>query len=239
MKRYLILVLLFSCFSVHAGNNLMYDKANQLYHNKQYTEAVDLYNQLLQDGYLHDAIYYNLGNAYYRSNKIGLAIWGYKKALQLSNRKNYRDNLTLAEKKAGVMRSNQGTIFFIRWWHNLRALLSANVWAILSLCLFSIVFLLLIFGRWKGTGYRYQPVIVSCLVLSLVCMTLALSSVYHKKKAIIIESSIRFSSLQHRSYGELTEGLEVILVKTEGKRCLIVLPDGREGWVDLRSIKSL
>lgn len=217
----------------------MYDKANQLYHNKQFTEAIDLYNQLLEDGYQHDALYYNLGNAYYRNNQFGMAIWGYKKAIQISNRKNYRDNLTLAERKTGVIKSNQGTIFFIRWWHNIRTLFSANVWAMGSLFCLILSCIILIVRRWKSYERRMTPAVYFLWVLGVLGMLFSLSTVYHKKKAIVVGHSTTFITSDHRHSLQLTEGLEVVLGKRVGVRCMIVLPDGTEGWVEAKSIRSL
>ena len=77
----------------------MYVKANQLYHNKDYDSAARLYQQMLNDGYCSPDLYYNAGNAYYRTNQVGLAIWCYKKAIQIHPEKNYIDNLALANKR--------------------------------------------------------------------------------------------------------------------------------------------
>ena len=83
--RYVMILLtalsLFFANHLFAENNIMFEKANQLYHNKNYDSASVLYQQMIQDGYCHPALYYNAGNAYYRTNQIGMAVWCFKKAL--------------------------------------------------------------------------------------------------------------------------------------------------------------
>lgn len=83
---------LYATFTLQAGNNIMFDKANQLYHNKNYDSAAKLYQQMIDDGYCSSDLFYNTGNAYYRLNKIGLAIWCYEKAITIQPEKLYRES---------------------------------------------------------------------------------------------------------------------------------------------------
>src|SRR3990170_1403577 len=57
--------------------------ANQAYDQKSFSTAVDQYQTLLEKGTVSAAVYYNLGNAYFRLGNLGEAIWCYRKALKL------------------------------------------------------------------------------------------------------------------------------------------------------------
>lgn len=60
MKIWFYIISLFlsiAPFTMQAGNNIMFDKANQLYHNKNYDSAAKLYQQMIQDGYCAADLY--------------------------------------------------------------------------------------------------------------------------------------------------------------------------------------
>ena len=86
MKRISLLLLLFLLpTKVEAGSyaDSLFLEANQLYGSQYYSESVSLYNQLINRGYSHTNLYYNLGNAYYQLGELGNAIWAYEKGLEL------------------------------------------------------------------------------------------------------------------------------------------------------------
>ncbi len=61
-----------------------FQEANGLYQRGKIPEARDLYQAIVQEGYVGGALYYNLGNAYYRTGDIGRAILNYERALRLN-----------------------------------------------------------------------------------------------------------------------------------------------------------
>jgi tetratricopeptide (TPR) repeat protein len=50
------------------------DHANKLYEQNKFAEARDAYETILRNGYSNGELYYNLGNAYYKSGNIAKAI---------------------------------------------------------------------------------------------------------------------------------------------------------------------
>src|SRR5262249_11164242 len=73
-----------------------FNEGNKLYAQKDYAGAVQAYEQALQGG--HDArAHYNLGNALFRTGKIGEAIANYRRAYYLAPRdRDVEANLTFA-----------------------------------------------------------------------------------------------------------------------------------------------
>jgi tetratricopeptide (TPR) repeat protein len=57
--------------------------------NEDYREASQLLESLLEDGFKNGAVYYNLGNAYFRAGEYGRAILNYRKALPYRPRDPY------------------------------------------------------------------------------------------------------------------------------------------------------
>ena len=61
-----------------------FDQANVLYHDGRYKNAAELYQAAIDEGYESAAVHYNLGNSYYRLDKLGYAILHYERALALT-----------------------------------------------------------------------------------------------------------------------------------------------------------
>src|SRR5262245_51415443 len=56
---------------------------------RDYRESADLLESVLADGFRNGAVYYNLGNAYYRAGEYGRAIAAYRKAKPYRPRDSY------------------------------------------------------------------------------------------------------------------------------------------------------
>ena len=85
-KATVLLLLLFLPLSGHAVTKAEADSA---YIRGQYQQAIKDYEMLLKQGASAD-LYYNLGNAYYRSENITRAVLNYERALLLSSCRNPR-----------------------------------------------------------------------------------------------------------------------------------------------------
>ncbi len=244
MMRYFLLITLLglSCTLFAADNNIIFEKANELYHNKHYDSAATLYQQMIEDGYRHPDLYYNAGNAYYRSHKTGLAVWCFNKALQLSDQKNYRDNLLLAQKKIEQPIASEPDIFFLRWWHSLRDAFSVNQWAILALAFFLLSMLLLIarniFQKNIGSAGLTRLLMFCTFFCLLLLGTRYYHDVYHYH-GIIIKPNTAFTAESKSSSATLSEGIEVEFISRDGGRLKVRLPDGRTGLINGAAFKRL
>jgi len=126
--------------------------ANEAYENEEYKLALDGYAQLLADGYSSTSLFYNAGNAYYRTGEIGEAIWAYEKSLKIDpSNKDAQGNLKFVNQKTEDRIDN--SLPGIGAW--LQSILFGpyiNLWSwmsILSSCLFA--FSLVIYFTAKGT----------------------------------------------------------------------------------------
>lgn len=62
-----------------------FNQANELYARGEYQQAIALYETLAAQG-APAGLYYNLGNAYFKSGRIGLAVLNYERARRLAPR---------------------------------------------------------------------------------------------------------------------------------------------------------
>ncbi len=178
-----------------AENSIMFEQANQLYQNKFYDSAATLFQQMIDEGYHHEIIYYNAGNAYYKANKIGMAIWCYQKALQKNNTKITLDNLQLAKNKIQHPINKAKKIFFIQWWKKLQLLFTINQWSILSLLSF-ITFIVIQFYQILKKQKIYKTPKIALLFIAIFGILVVFTSLYENKnnyKAIVIQNTPAYS----------------------------------------------
>ncbi len=78
----------------------LFDRANQLYDGGKFAEAADAYQALLTSGRASPALYFNLGNAWFKAGNLGRAIAAYRQAEQLYPRDpDVKANLRFARSK--------------------------------------------------------------------------------------------------------------------------------------------
>ena len=77
---------------------MVFEKANTLYNEGKYADAISQYESILATKNHSAALYFNLGNAHYKLNHIAPSIYYYEKALQLDpNDYDIKNNLALAK----------------------------------------------------------------------------------------------------------------------------------------------
>ena len=76
----------------------LFERGNQLYEAGEFEEAVNLYEEAVERGAVAPELFYNLGNAYYKSGSLGKAVLYYERSLRLAPRdEDARANLTLVQ----------------------------------------------------------------------------------------------------------------------------------------------
>ena len=79
----LLVAVLFSAGSWAEIPDSLFYKANEKYQEGKYEDAIQLYQEIISEGYESPVLYYNLGNSFFRSNKLGKSRLFYEKALKL------------------------------------------------------------------------------------------------------------------------------------------------------------
>ena len=71
------IILLFLNLLIADDPSTIFKQANIYAEKANYQKATEKYETLIDMGYESGALYYNLGNCYYRSNQLGLSLWAY------------------------------------------------------------------------------------------------------------------------------------------------------------------
>jgi len=219
---------------------------NMYYSEDAYEAAIMAYEWVLDQGYAAPELYYNLGNAYFKTNRIPYAILNYERARLLDPRnEDIQYNLELARSFVIDKIEEVPRFFVSEWHHTLVNLFSSDLWAYISMG----TFVLLLFSI---SIYLYtRKYILKKLFFwfSVILIYITISSFvfsYHHNKliknpgtGIIISPSVTVESSPDDSGTDLFlihEGTKVIIREYIGDWTRVRLSDGKEGWVPMDSI---
>ncbi len=227
----------------------LYFDANSLYQSGSYEQALERYNSIILNGKESADLYYNMGNAAYRSNSIGHAILYYEKALKLEpGHEDALNNLEFVSRYR-LDAFEQVPVLFIRAWvQGFVQLFPEQTWSILALIFFVIILggiLVYLFSRYM---VMKKVAFISAL-LALVLFVLSISSAIARHKdvvnpdtGIILAPSVVVRSSPSTSGTELFilhEGTKIkVNEEVSGWQNIIVI-DGREGWIRSDDFESI
>lgn len=101
--RLLIISILMMVSSVSFGEINLQSEADSLYRKGNFEKALPLYKQLVSEKPDNPYFHYNLGNSYFKTNRLGKAVASYYRAFYLLPRDaDIRYNLSLALKHCGA-----------------------------------------------------------------------------------------------------------------------------------------
>jgi tetratricopeptide (TPR) repeat protein len=241
------IAVIFSCctLTVSASSTAKADSivsaGNAYYMNHDYNMAATCYKQVVDMGFVAADLYYNLGNAYYKQNRMAEAILYYEKALLLTpGNDDIRQNLAMANARIVDKINDIPDLFLKRWINSLGGSLLPDQWAVASLALFVIAlvaFLVYRFSeslRTRKLGFTTGIILI---LLSTACFLFMQSrdqAIRNSHKAIIMAPSVNVKSspdVQSTNVFVLHEGTRVVLTDSVKDWKEIRIGDGNKGWV--------
>lgn len=241
MKRINYILIFLFAFTVKSFSNEKLQKAEQAYDSKKYKDAILNYEELVKDGFKSYQLYYNLGNAYYKNNQLGKAIYYYELARKINpNDEDVRINLGIASAKTVDKIDAKENFFISAVKSNLLSYLSTSSWAWLSIATLLIgCILFFVFVSSGNVALKRISFLLSCILIIgfVIAYSLgysALKSKSENKFAIITAKEIKIMNEPTQSASSkfsLHEGTKIRVVENNGDWLLIKLDNGNEGWV--------
>ncbi|MCR5579755.1 MAG: BatD family protein [Prevotella sp.] len=224
-------------------------EADSSYVRGQYQKAIKEYEALLKQGASAD-LYYNLGNAYYRTENITRAVLNYERALLLSpSDRDIRFNLQLARSKTIDKITPEQEMFFVTWYRSLVNMASVDGWArtaLLALALAIVLALIYLFSEriWlRKIGFFGAMALVVLFVLSNVFAHQQKELLMNHSGAIVISPAVTVKSTPAQQGTDLFilhEGTKVTITDSSMKDWKeIRLADGKEGWIETSKIELI
>lgn len=234
----LVFLLMFLPLSANA---ITKKNADDEYKKENYQQAIRDYEELLKKGASAD-LYFNLGNAYYRTDNITRAVLNYERALQLSpGDEDIRFNLQMARSKTIDKITPKSEMFFITWYKSLVNLTSVDGWArtsIISIAAALVLVLCYLFAHkvlLRKIGFYGAAILVVVFILSNIFAYEQKCLLTNNTGAIVISpsASLRKTPVANSENNTIIhEGTRLEIVDDTMKDWKQVkLEDGREGWV--------
>lgn len=247
-----ILVLILLCAGIaFAGEpDVRFESANQIYRSGNYEKAAKLYEEILSQGYEGPALYYNLGNCYYKMNNIPAAILQFERARKLDpDDEDINHNLALANLRVVDRIDPIPDLFYMNWWRKWSNLTSSNVWAGLAVGFLWLALLLFaaLFLPYRSYLMRRILSSLALILLALFVISVAAAVDRHGREqeqdyAIVFSASTDARSApdpQSTSLFVLHEGVKVQLLDHVGDWNKIRLADGKIGWIPATALKAI
>lgn len=249
MKNILFLLLMIANVVVAQNVDTLFVSANKLYRNGAFEEAIKKYKKIESQDTVSSELYLNLGNAYYKLNKVGPSIFYYEKALKLDPLNvDVKNNLIFAKRLALDNIEEVPKTVFQRINKNYLQKLSYNDWAIVVVVLSfsSAIFFLLFYFGYSSTRKRLyfttSGISLLLLIFSIFITYNQYSQTIKNIEAIVFvkKTAVRNApTFNSEEVFILHEGTKVVVLDAVDNWKKIKLIDGKQGWMIADEIKLL
>jgi tetratricopeptide (TPR) repeat protein len=225
--------------------------ANRSYVEGRFDEAIKRYEALVSAGVVHEDLYYNLGNAYFRAGRIGPAIYNFERALRIDpGMEDARFNMevareAVAERVVDRLKGAESEA----WWVRMATFFSVSQLTIGLLALDALFFALLIAVRFIHTGFLRTALMASAsfVLVALLGTFVLLNRHVHVLEEVyqgivIADQVVMREDADNRSAEKgtpLHPGVRVSLRGRDAGWLRIRLANGMEGWVPESAIGQL
>ncbi len=248
-KIIVILFLLISGILSAQNANDLFENANTLYKEGKYQQAIEIYEQIENKKEVSSELYYNLGNAFYKLNKVASSIYNYEKALQLDPlNEDAQNNLIIANRLTLDRIEELPKSVFQKINENIFQKLTYNSWAVITILLsfLAATLFLLFYFSYTPSKKRlfFSTSILSflTLILSLVITFTQYNQTTNTVEAIVFAEEIEVKNAPTSDANEvftLHEGTKVNILDTVDNWKKIKLIDGKIGWALANNLKEL
>lgn len=227
----------------------MMKQANAYYQSEKWDEAIESYEQVLNNGLESAPLYYNLGNAYYKKGVIGKAILNYERALKLEPGNDDAEfNLNLANARTVDKIREVPKLFLLEWWDMLVAFLTPSGWAFIVFIFFLLflvsIGLYLLSGNLTLQKTSIYSGIVSIAIL-VITIVLLISSVDRKTSydyGILLTDIVTAKGGPGEGDSDafvIHEGMKFEIQDQVDQWSMIKLPDGKVGWIPQSTFEQI
>lgn len=252
MKRILIiLVMVFgtiwygtSAQGALGNPSVKFYEGNLSYKQGNYEKAIATYEEVLKEGLASGALYYNLGNSYFKAQQVGKAILSYERArLFIPRDSDVQSNLNYAMSRSRASSTLQEISFLKKILDDYKDLLTSRemMWIVV------IFYILLGVALVCAEIFQFSTRTRWLLVIFLVSVTVAQGSLWVSKVqdtsrgAVVLEDTqAKFEpSDQATQHFYLFAGEKIFVLRSEGSWAKIQRLDGKLGWVKVSDMEKV
>ena len=211
-----------------------FEQANRLYEQNKFTEAAAAYQSMIGNGLVSPALYFNLGNALFKSGQIGRAIVNYRLAEQLAPRDpDIRANLRFARNQVDGPGAQPLT-----WWRRATGHLALNEWTGIAASAAWLWFALLALRQLRPAskkplrGYTATVGVIAAVLSA--CLALACYDRFKSRTAIVVahDAVVRFGPVdESQTFYTVRDGVELTVLDAKGDWLQVIDSSRRIGWL--------
>ena len=249
MKNYYIILLLLLSRLGSAQSNDAFAKATVAYNAADFPLAIKYYKEILSKGEHSAAVYYNLGNAYYKLNDVANSIYFYEKGLLLkSDDEEILNNLHFAQKMTLDAIGDAPRTKFQELYNNVLNSLTYDEWAYISIGGVILCVLFFLSYYYSTSSFRKKLFFIGCIVLILLSITsLTLTNLnynyhIHDAPAIVFSKEVPVVSEPNSTSNivfTLHEGTKISVLDALNNWNKIKLNNGDIGWLESKHLKLI
>ena len=194
-------------------------------------------------------LYYNMGNAYFKTDDMGHAILYYNKALRLSpGDQDIRYNLDVANSYTKDRIQVVPELFLTRWIRSVRQTISGNAWAVLSLVFFAVM-LVAVMAYMLVNSLLFRKIGFFATIVSLLLFVITTSFAVTERRhatspteAIVMRASVSVKAAPEKNSTDmfvLHEGTKVRVGNSVEGWIEVTIADGNKGWLEERTIEMI
>ncbi len=243
-----LLIALSPAFAAEEGSlQKAFDEAEALYQQGDYLGAIKTYEKILSENASNGTLYYNLGNAYFKSGDLGRTILNYERALKLSpGDKELKHNLSFVRE---LLQDRMESPEPPRWLQKLSALhslLTINGIALLTSLFYSFILLLSSYAVLRPS---FRPILLRVFLIPLLgflvlFLGLGLFKVMEERFSPVIvvseEVDVHYGPSVHETKAfVLHAGTKCSVRESSGDWVLIWLSNDRGGWVEKSGVERI
>tara|TARA_A100001011_G_scaffold41889_2_gene39490 strand:- start:13364 stop:14149 length:786 start_codon:yes stop_codon:yes gene_type:complete len=251
VKKLIILIMLFVLETSFGQTTpeFLFNEGNKAYNAADYENAISLYEQTIKMGNHSAELYYNLGNANYRLNKVAESIYYFEKAKLMRPKDKdiltnsaFANNMTIdAIEKIPISQIDQINKFII-------GIFSFEIWTYFTLILlwiFTILFLGYLFFIRTILKRRFFFSSLGILLLFIFSFSITYSidqNEKNRKFAILFSKQIDIWSEPNQQGDRLFvlhEGTKIQLLDSLEEWQKIRIANGSEGWIKEALFKKI
>ena len=232
-------------FAVEEGISQYYKNGMDAYKKGQYDLAIQEFESILSNNWDSPELYYNLGNAFFRSGNTAGAVWAFESCLNLSpTHSDAKYNLKLANLKVIDRMGLPDPPLYLQWYLGLKEQFTPTTWINITLFIFFLFSLSVTVNRLFlfSLVQNLRGVILTIFFISLFLTfhsiwtdnSLNLGVIYSLKAEVRSEPNTFSTRLF-----EVHEGLKVSINQLENDWVEIELLDGKTGWITENQIRLI
>ena len=232
-------------FAVEEGISQYYKNGMDAYKKGQYELAIQEFESILSNNWDSPELYYNLGNAFFRSGNTAGAVWAFESCLNLSpTHSDAKYNLKLANLKVIDRMGLPDPPLYLQWYLGLKEQFTSTTWINITLFIFFLFSLSVTVNRLFlfSLVQNLRGVILTIFFITLLLTfhsiwtdnSLNLGVIYSLKAEVRSEPNTFSTRLF-----EVHEGLKVSINQLENDWVEIELLDGKTGWISNDQIRFI